>query len=299
MGTMQNFIMRPYRAWLAWALIFLLASLLAACSAARLGYRNGDTLAYWWLDSYADLDAEQTPWVKQRIASLFAWHRATQLKDYAQLLKLTQTRLQRELTPADLSAYYAEFRQRALLLADRALPDLADLALSLRSEQIAHIEKKFAANSETFRKDYLRGDSGRRQQFRYEKVLAQAESWFGGFDREQAALIHHASDARPLNNDLWLAERLRRQRNLIALLRRIHAEQPDREATCGLLKAYLMASYFEPVDDMPAHQAFFAASHDGAFGLVALIVNRATPAQRAHALQKLQQWIDDFNALAT
>ena len=44
--------------------------------------------------------------------------------------------------------------------------------------------------------------------------------------------------------------------------------------------------------------AFFAASKDGVAQLVVIIVNISTPKQKAHAVARLQQWIDDFNALA-
>ena len=39
----------------------LVASLvLGGCSAVRLGYNNGPTVIYWWLDSYFDFDSEQS-----------------------------------------------------------------------------------------------------------------------------------------------------------------------------------------------------------------------------------------------
>ena len=41
----------------------------------------------------------------------------------------------------------------SLVMTDRAAPAAADLALALRPEQIASIERKFAENNEKFRKD--------------------------------------------------------------------------------------------------------------------------------------------------
>src|SRR4051794_30648541 len=65
--VMQNFITRPYGAFFAKATLFLLALLVAGCSAVRLGYANGDTIVYWWLDGYVDFNADQKSWVKADI----------------------------------------------------------------------------------------------------------------------------------------------------------------------------------------------------------------------------------------
>jgi len=50
--------------------------------------------------------------------------------------------------------------------------------------------------------------------------LQQAQYWFGGFSREQEAAIRGLSDARPLNNELLMAERMHRQQALIDLLKK-------------------------------------------------------------------------------
>ena len=293
----QNFITRSQRALFARTLICLVTAALAACSAARLGYGNGEFLSYWWLDSYVDFDAAQQPWVKQRIADLFAWHRTTQLTNYSRLLLLEQDRLRHEVSTADVLASYDEFKARAATLVDRLLPDLAELALRLRPQQIAHIEEKFKSNSESFRKEYVRGDVQQRQRFRYKKALEQAEYWFGDFSSEQQRAIRIASDARPLNNEMWMADHLHRQSELIALLRKIEAEKPARDVVIALLRRYLDVNYFSH-SAKPEFNAFFQEYRAGSAGLTALIVNLATPAQRARANQKVQQWIDDFTLLA-
>ena len=294
----QNFITRTQRTLWTRALICLLAVALAACSAARLGYSNGEFLSYWWLDGYVDFDAEQRPWVKHRIADLFAWHRSTQLQDYRRFLLREQERLRHEVSTADVLASYDEFGARAKTLVDQIVPDLADLALSLQSQQIAHIEQKFKSNSETFRKQYLRGDVEQRQRFRYKKAMEQAEYWFGDFSDEQERAIRIASNARPLNNEIWMADRLHRQSELIALLKRIEAEKPARDVVIALLRQYIDVNYFSH-SASPEFTAFFQGYRAGSAGLTALIINLATPAQKARAHKKVQQWIDDFTLLAT
>ncbi|WP_136417906.1 DUF6279 family lipoprotein [Herbaspirillum sp. ST 5-3] len=288
--------MRPYRAFYVRATLFLLACLLAGCSALRLGYANGDTFLYWWMNGYIDFTDEQKPWVKARIDNLFAWHRKTQLASYAQLLAREQQRLQTRVTPADVQTDYAELKKQAMLVLDKALPDLTDLALSLQPQQIAHLEKKFASNNDSYRKDYLRGDVEDRQQFRFKKVMKQAEYWFGDFSAQQEAQIRAASNARPLDNDLWMAERLQRQQELIRILRKIQTEHPSREVVFGLLRGYIERSFEHFL--YAEHKAFFDASRDGTVQMVALIVNIATPAQKTFAIKRAQKWIEDCRSLA-
>jgi hypothetical protein len=293
---MQNFIMHSRRAFfLRWSL-FLAACLLAGCSALRLGYANGNTFAYWWLDSYVDFTDDQKPWVKQRIESLFSWHRKTQLNDYAQFLAQLQPRLNGGVTAEEVLTDYAEIRKRAMLVLDKAMPDLADLALSLQPQQLAHLERKFASNNEDYRKDYLRGSPDERQRFRFKKVMKQAEYWFGDFSTQQEAQIRAASDGRPLGNELWAAERVRRQQELLRILRKIREERPPREAVIAMLHDYAERSF--ETFTYEEHKVFFDASRAGMAQMVAAIVNTATPAQREYAVKRVQKWIEDCHALA-
>jgi hypothetical protein len=106
--------------------LFLIAlhGLAAACSTIRFTYNHGDTLLYWWLNAYVDLDSDQSDWVKKDIDKLFQWHRKTQLHDYAGLLG----KMQRQLadgnpTQDELLADYREVKgARIAGLESRARP---------------------------------------------------------------------------------------------------------------------------------------------------------------------------------
>lgn len=296
MKRIQNFITRPFGPLAKKAAILCLTVTLLACSAARLGYNNGETISYWWLNSYVDFDSEQKPWAKNHIDQVFAWHRKTQLKEYVHLISRMQHRDLGTVTQADLMGDYNDAKTRVLMIADRAAPELADLALSLNAEQIANIEKKFSKSNDKFRSEYLHGDIASRQEFRYKKALKQAEYWFGNFSREQEAKIRMASDARPLNNDLLMQDRVHRQQELIALLKKIQTEKPGREATIAMLKKFTSAT----VDRFgnKQHQVFFDESTTATTAMVASIMHMATPRQKSYFVQTLQDWMNDFNKLA-
>ena len=293
---MQNLITRPSLAIAKKLTIFATVFILLACGAARIGFNNGETVSYWWLNSYVDFEDEQKPWAKNHIDDLFAWHHKTQLREYVQLVTRIQHRDLATVTKVDLLADYEIGRKEVMDIADKAAPDLADLALSLTVEQIANVEEKLAKNTTKFRKEYLSGDKASRQEFRYKKMMKQAEYWFGGFSRAQEQKLRAVSDARPLNNELMLADRMRRQTELITLLKKIQNEKPSKDATTAMIKKYVAAAmdHFGNKEQ----QAFFDGLTDANAGLVAEMMHMATPDQKSHFVRALQDWISDFNRLS-
>lgn len=271
-------------------------AVLTACSGIKLAYNQGDTLLYWWLDAYVDLDSEQAPEVKQDIKELFKWHRQTQLKDYVHILGTAQRQLAGNPTKADLDADYREILSRTELLAQKALPELTDLALSIKPEQLAHIEKKFDKNNETFRKKFIRGSVDDLQEKRFKKSMEQFDLWFGDFSKEQEVQLRRASDARPLNNQLWLDERIRRQQKILAVLRKIDKDNLSKEAAAPLVQGLVkdMLTRMQGSE----HKQFFDAYTDGTMQMILTAIKIATPEQKAHAQKRMQGWINDFNTLA-
>jgi hypothetical protein len=279
-------------------LLFLVAlvALLAACSTIRFSYNHGDTLMYWWLNAYLDLDSDQADWVKQDIDQLFQWHRKTQLRDYAGLLANFQRQLARNPTQADLLSDYRDIKARTELLAFKALPQLADLAMSVKPDQIAQMEKKFAKNNDKFRKEFMSGSVDDQQKARFKKSMDQFNLWFGSFSREQEAQLRRASDARPLDNDVFLQERMLRQKKIIAMLRRVHDQKLNKEQTMSAVHDQLR-DFFDRME-APDRKAFYDAYVNNTANFIVTAIKLTTPQQKQHAQQRMQGWINDFNALA-
>ena len=280
-----------------YAVLALLLVVMAGCSGLRLAYNNGDTVLYWWLNAYVDLDRDQKGWVRQDIDKLFDWHRKTQLKDYVEILRTGQKQLQGNVTQAELMMDYGEVKQRTQALLLKAAPELAELARSLKPEQVAQMEKKFKSNNDDYRKKYLSGDKDKRQKLRYKKAMEQFELWFGSFSSEQEALIRKASDARPLDNEIWLDERMRRQQNVLNLVKKVQQEKLGKDATVTLINGLIKDS-FERLNHSE-RKPFFDAYESSTAQMVLTVIKVATPAQKAHAIKRMQGWIDDFTALAS
>jgi hypothetical protein len=278
-------------------LLVAMMVLIAGCSAIRLTYNHGDTLLYWWLNAYLDLDSDQSDWVKKDIDNLFQWHRSTQLRDYAGLLAKMQRQLaDGNVTQDELLSDYRDIKTRTELLAYKALPQLADLAMSIKPDQIEQMEKKFAKNNDKFRRDFMSGSIEDQKNARYKKAMEQLNLWFGSFSREQEAQLRKASDARPLDNDVWMQERVLRQKKIIALLQRIHQQKLNKEQTMSAIHD-LLREFFDRME-APERKAFFDAYVDSTSKFILTAIRITTPEQKAHAQQRMQGWINDFNALA-
>jgi hypothetical protein len=277
-------------------IVLAFAILLAACSSLRLAYNNADTLLYWWLDAYVDFDSEQKADIKQDIGEFFRWHRQTQLQDYVQFLQKAQRQLHANPTTADLTADYVDIRDRTEALLLRSAPDIAELALSLKPEQLAAMEKKFAKNNADFRKKNMKGDAEDQNKFRFKKSMEQFELWFGGFSDEQEAIIRKASDARPLDNALWLDERMRRQLKIMNLARKIMKEQPSKQVATQWVEELIRLGFDR--FGIPERKAFFDGYTQSTLELVHTVVRISTPEQKAHAHKRMEGWIKDLNTLA-
>jgi hypothetical protein len=280
-------------------MLFLVAlmAMLAACSTIRFTYNHGDTLLYWWLNAYIDLDSDQSDWVKKDIDNLFQWHRTTQLRDYAGLL----TKMQRQMgdgnvTQEELLADYRDIKTRTELLAFKALPQLADLAMSVKPDQIGQMEQKFAKNNDKFRKEFMSGSVDDQKKARFKKAMDQFELWFGSFSRDQEAQLRRASDARPLDNDVFLQERVLRQKKIVALLRRVHDQKMNKEQAMSAIHD-LLRDMFDRTE-APERKAFYDAYVDSTSKFILTAIKLTTPQQKQHAQQRMQGWINDFNALA-
>jgi hypothetical protein len=282
--------------WAAWGLAVVATIGMAGCGGLlKIGYKNGDTAGLFMMDRYLDLSSEQKDFVQPRLRALLAWHKSTQLPDYARFGAELQKKALAQITPAEVASLAEQSRRRAYATIEHALPDMADIALRLTPDNIRKLQSRFVEDDEKWSDENLAGDLEKRQKARYEKTLERVEEWYGRFSKEQRAEIRKLSDARPLDNGILLAERQRREQDLITLLNRIERDKPPRDTVITMMKAY--EDHFEQSPD-PDRRAFVDSLHRTTDEMNAAIQNLATTRQRARAVAKLQEWIDDFHSLS-
>lgn len=275
--------------------LLLVSGVLAGCSAVRFGYNQGPELLFWWLDGYADFDDAQARQARSRLGEWFAWHRRTQLPDYAGLLGRAQADVLSDTTPDRTCRWFAELRQRGEVAVDQALPLAAELITTLKPAQIQHIERRYARVNEEFRSDYLDKDPARRLERSVDRTVERVEFLYGSLDERQRALVARLVASSPFDADAWYAERVQRQQDALQLVRRLAGSGADRDTAVGAMRAYGERMTRSPREAYRRYQERLE-SYNCSFA--ATLHNATTPAQRQAAANRLKGWEADVRALA-
>jgi hypothetical protein len=272
----------------------LFALLFAACSTIKLGYNNADTLLLHSLDRYVSLTDEQERMVRRRVESLMAWHRATQLADYAAFVHHTRTRLDGSVTPADILEFNESLTARLAALGERAAPDAAALALMLTPSQIDQVERKLVDDNIKARRQSTQ-EVRQAIDSRAKKYAERAEFWLGQLNAQQLQLVRAALASRPVDSLYWIEARERRTKDLVAMLRRIEAERPSETVAASWFRAYFRELARPSNAEQRARAEAFRRDNAQ---LIAQLVNSASTEQRSHLDRKLAGFATEFVQLA-
>jgi uncharacterized coiled-coil protein SlyX len=276
-------------------LLLGLLTLLAGCNALRLGYGQAPTLAYWWLDGYADFNDEHKPRIRQSIADWFLWHRAHQLNDYAAMLVRAQGEVPSAVTAEQICRWHGEILQRLALAADRAVPALAQAAVSLTPDQLVTLEKKYAKGNQKYAEEFMETSPPRRLKASVKRAVGHAEMLYGDLTDAQIEVLAQGVAASPFKAEVSLGERKARQHETLAVLQQVVSERPAAaqvEARMRMLVAQVQHS------PRPAYRAYQERLTQHHCVLAARLHNTTTPAQRLRAVERLKGWEADFRALA-
>ncbi len=271
--------------------------LLGGCSAVRVGYNQAPTLAWWWLDGYMDFDATQAPKVKDTLAQWFAWHRSTQLPDYADLLAAAQQQVMQPATPAQVCRWNDDLRVRLTVAFAQGVPLAADLLPLLKPAQLAQLERRYRKSNLEFEEDFLQ-QPDERQKAAIKRTVDRAEMLYGRLDDNQRRLIAAGVAASPFDPAAWYAERQALQSQTLQTLARLTAGGParaDRESNLAGLKALADRVLRAPPGPYRDYQQRLT---DYNCEFIARLHNSTTPKQRLAARDRLHGWEEDLRVLA-
>ncbi len=269
-------------------------TLLSGCTALRFGYNQAPELAYWWIDAYVDFDDAQTVRAREELAAWFRWHRATQLPEHARQLARAQAQVLEPTTPAAVCRWSDEVLARGQPAFDRALPVMAEIALTLKPAQLKHIAKRFDKVNDTFKSDYLQEDAQERLDAAVERIEDRAKTLYGKLTDTQLERLRQRLAVSPFDPVVWLAERRQRQADTLQMLRRLSAERatPDQAQTAiRVLYDHMGRSPREPyrvyANKLQQYNCMVAAE----------LHNSTNTGQRQGAAKKLKGWEEDLRAL--
>jgi hypothetical protein len=277
-------------------LVLIAGMFLQGCSTVRVGYGNADNLARWWIDHYVAMSPEQDALARERLDRVHAWHRKTQLPEYVSFLRQAQKLFAGQPTADDALILGEGMIRFGRKLAEQAIPDIADLVATATPAQIELMASRLAEkNADYAREAQLAEGEGGQRKARYKRLLERAEYWFGDFNDEQKSTLRQMIDTQSAGSQFWYEERLRRQREWLALVRQIQRERPLREHVVQTLRDYA-ARFDLPRDPVRLSQA--QALRRASAELAVAIHAMTTPTQRDYAHHKLGDLMHDFAELS-
>jgi hypothetical protein len=263
------------------------AWVLGGCSALRLAYDNADIYFKFRAASYLDLYGRDAQELDEGIEAFFAWHRSEALPHYARLAEEAAQRVGKGLSREDLVWGYDSLVAHARHSLRAAAERIAPLLDRLTPEQVAYMEKGFAADNRRYARDNLRGREQERRERRAKRVQERLEDWVGNLSQAQVERIAQYSQRAPLYYELRDRDRKRLQRDVIAIL---HA----REAAKRLPER--LAHWDRGRE--PAYVAQLDAWRRQYFAMLLDVERSLSAEQRARLQRNLRRYIEDFEALA-
>lgn len=293
------------------ATLLALSLLLTSCSAMKLGYENLPRLVEWQVDRFLSLDDDQEALVIRHAKVLQRWHRQNLLPVYADFLRQVEEELRTPVTAGQV----AEWRQTVVAawapIAERLAPAVAEVAVTLRPEQLVHLRDAMAKANEKAAREYRPADPAKRVAARYKRLVDRAESLLGDTSDDQKQLMRQSAVAMAANEGAWWQARLGRQKAILDLLGNLSTERPDGEEALRRARLVLADLFVDhdaaapvPVAPKPGAAERLALRTDlqaaSAAGdeLTARVLALATPEQRQRMVRRLDGYRQDFRLLA-
>ena len=320
-GVRTHVVKRLCRVWLAALLSFSVLAL-GGCSALRIGYSQAPDLMYWYLDGYLDFNASQTPKVREALTQWFAWHRRTQLPDYAAALVRAQADVRGDVTPARVCEWQGELLTRGRTAFDRFAPAAAEFIATETPQQVEYLERRYAKANLKFADDYLHHNPRKRAEAALRRTIDRLETLYGPLPSAQRAQLAEALARSPFDADAWFAERREQQQEALNLLRRFGtgataavaasatnvppatgSSGADSAAAADRTAATTQAAlrtYFAHMERSPRepYRRYAARLREFNCEVAAQFHNATSAAQRQVAARKLAGWEADARELA-
>ena len=284
---------------------------------AKLGYDNLPTLAVWQIDSYVSLSADQRLAATQKIESVQAWHRKTQIPDYVELLRSIQGQVAAgPVTEQQVRQWRLDVTARWRPLAEQAAPGVVEVAQTLQPEQLARMRGELERGNDKLRREWLPAGPDKRIEARAKRYIERAEFFLGDVTDEQKRLARQMAVDAPDGEEAWMGRRVARQQEFVRLLEKVRLQPPGSPEATRAMREHLVRYWTTDESSARAAQApvtFLRAAHAHAQAAPALtleqsmahgdavtaaMLSRATPAQRKVLQGKLQDWIDTLQLIA-
>ncbi len=268
---------------------------LGGCSAVRLGYSNGPTLTYWWLDSYFDFDDTQSLRVREDLQAVQDWHRKQELPLLAHKLRDLQAMAPKAVTAEQVCGVVADLQTRLQVTLERVTPTIAAIAPSLQDAQLEHMTQEFARRDRTWREQWIDGTLTERRQRRAKQIVERAESFYGTLEAAQLAIVRDHISKSSFDGPLQLREMQRRHEDALQVLRELRKPPVKPTQAKAEVRALLERTLKAPD---PAYRRYMDNLTTESCAAMAALHNSSTTEQRTRLVQTLQSYEEDARVLS-
>jgi hypothetical protein len=283
-------------------LLMACLSLLAACSAIKLGYNNSATFAHTYLTNKVDFDSEQSALLKTSLNNIVEWHRNAELPVLANELQTARQALAARngvVTPvnaAQVQALNQAIRASLRRTANEAAPVIAKNMLGLWPNQIRDIQQALNKSNVEYREERLMQNAEKRVNESIERMTERFERWLGTLNPVQLKQIEAWARTETRWAESRYENRLERQQQFMDLVNKAANRQID-QATLSREIARLLNAWQTP--SSPSDKQESEQRQKTTIALIVDVLNSATPEQRNNAADRAAGWAKDFQILAS
>jgi hypothetical protein len=283
-------------------LLMACLSLLAACSAIKLGYNNSATFAHTYLTNKVDFDSEQSALLKTSLNNIVEWHRNAELPVLANELQTARQALAARngvVTPvnaAQVQALNQAIRASLRRTANEAAPVIAKNMLGLWPNQIRDIQQALNKSNVEYREERLMQNAEKRVNESIERMTERFERWLGTLNPVQLKQIEAWARTETRWAESRYENRLERQQQFMDLVNKSANRQID-QATLSREIARLLNAWQTP--SSPSDKQESEQRQKTTIALIVDVLNSATPEQRNNAADRAAGWAKDFQILAS
>jgi hypothetical protein len=264
--------------------------IISACSFKTL-YNRLDYLVPSYVEGMVSLDDVLEEKLEQRTNVLLNWHRNTQLKQYADLLRIFQQDLGSPLTEERVLQHMNSMETLWLSLEAKLNQEMADLLPMLDRQQREELFESIEEKNEDFYDDYVDLDEQDRIEQYTDTTLDTYESWLGELTEKQEQAVADAVLRITSNAALRLQQRKLWQQNI----RQILESEAGRES-----KSEQLLLFFDSfkINQQPELAAATEANKEIFASLTADVFQHLTAEQKAYFITRTNKYIAIFTELA-
>jgi hypothetical protein len=280
------------RSWRLCCLVLVSTLLLSSCSSTKMGYELLDWAAMWKINRMVDLHSTQRDQAKAEVRAVHEWHRRTQLPRYADYLEAMRQRL--KIGSITAEQLHEESDNVQLMLDDvlnKALPPATQIISTLSDKQVAGMLENIAEEREEYVEEYIEPGVEKRQEKNAKDLRDHLKRFLGSLTKEQDAWIDAWSKELLPYAHLSAKQQALWQEHLAKYLA-LRENQTLLEQGLRELMVYRSDNWH------PELKRVVDANQVQTYKLLAKVLNNLTAKQQQHLNKRLDDYIQDFRALA-